>query len=180
MTALHGRLFATETPPSLTRPGFLGYSRGAGRAWNMFFVFGGRSRGDMHMGYKLSPMALAGLVRNALSLCDLFFFVWWHRTGEAKIWSSSWSWRTFSVFWWQDLLLDLDLCTSVCVCRHGQRQRWSVCFWFCSRPEAKASSHTCRRLKPCVVANHSSKHSFTSKTGCESTCFYRDVHTHVV
>ena len=26
-----------------------------------------------------------------------------------------------------------------CVCgRHGQRQRWSVCFWFCSRPEAKA------------------------------------------
>ena len=81
----------------------------------MFFVFGGRSRGDMHMGYKLSPMALAGLVRNALGLCDLFFFVWWHRTGEAKIWSSSWSWRTFSVFWWQDLRLDLDLCTSVCV-----------------------------------------------------------------
>ena len=31
----------------------------------------------MHMGYKLSPMALAGLVRNALGLCDLFFFVWW-------------------------------------------------------------------------------------------------------
>ena len=181
MTALHGRLFATETPPSLTRPGFLGYSRGAGRAWNMFFVFGGRSRGDVHMGYNIS--CLLWRWQDLFGMLSVFviFSSLCGGTGQAKRRSGaprgpgehSRSFGGRTSCW-------ISICVLLCVCRHGQRQRWSVCFWFCSRPEAKASSHTCRRLKPCVVANHSSKHSFTSKTGCESTCFYRDVHTHVV
>ena len=79
------------------------------------------------------------------SLCD-------GRTGEAKIWSYSWSWRTFSVFWWQDLLLDLDLCT--CVCVVTERDRDSLCV---SALAHKAGGQSMfphvPGLKPCVVAN---------------------------
>ena len=124
----------------------------------------------MHMGYKLSPTAVAGLVRNALGLSYLFFFVWWQDRRSEDL----------------ELLVVLANILGLLVagpplgsrsvylrvCRHGERQRYSLC----SRPEAKACSHTCCGLKPCVVANHSSKHSFTSKTGCESMFLYMFTH----
>ena len=137
----------------------------------MFFVFGGRSRGDMHMGYKLSPMALAGLVRNALGLCDLFFFVWWHRTGEAKIWSSSWSLANIL-----GLLVAGPPVGSrsvyFCVCVVTDRDRDGLCVsGFAQGRRPKQVPTRADVLKPCVVANHSSKHSFTSKTGLRKHMF---------
>ena len=79
----------------------------------------------MHMGYKLSPMAVAGLVRNALGLCDLFFFVWWQDRRSEDL----------------ELLVVLanilgllvagsplgSRSVYLCVCRHGERQRYSLC-----------------------------------------------------
>jgi hypothetical protein len=76
-------------------------------------------------------------------------------------------------------VLDLDLCTSVCVSSRTETE--TVCLFLVVLKAGGQSKFPHVQTFQAVCGRESQQQAqlYTSKTGCESTCVYRDVHTHM-